>query len=140
MKPSRPARYGWDEGSTAVELALILSMLMMLMVGIMEFAVGFWRWNTMLVVVHDVGRYVMVKAGDGDSTTTCDASCAKQQLTDRLTEASSSCADPTNPSPGQMCVNAATSGNSMVLSATYGFDFLASVPFRLSASTTVPME
>ena len=137
MTRNRPVRRGWDEGATAVELALILSLLMMLMVGIIEFAVGFWRWNTMLVVVHDVGRYVMVKSGSGS---TCNEDCAKLQLVDRLTEASLSCADPANPSPGQMCVNAATSGNSMVLSATYGFDFLASVPFRLSASTTVPME
>jgi Flp pilus assembly protein TadG len=156
MTRGRPPRYGWDEGATAVELALILSLLMMLMVGIMEFAVGFWRWNTMLIVVQDVGRYVMIKSGDGISGNTCDADCAKQQLADRLTEASSTCGDPANPSAGQMCVDAiVTAGTpgdptatppvlstpaTMVLSATYGFNFLTSSPFRLTASTTVPME
>ena len=140
MTRGRRARYGWNEGATAVELAVVLSLLMMLLVGIMEFAVGFWRWNTMLIVVQDVGRYVMVKSGDGDSSTACDTDCAKQQLTDRLTEASSSCADPANPSAGQMCVNATTSGSSMILSATYGFDFLTNSPFRLTATTTVPLE
>lgn len=139
------ARRGAEEGAVAVEFAIIVSVLMLLLLGIFEFGVAFYRWNTMLLAVQQAGRYVMIQYGNSDTNTSCDTACAKQQLADILTDASSSCGDPDNPLGGQMCVDATcpsgcSTGNNMILSVTYGFNFITRVPFRLTASTTVPLE
>src|SRR5438270_11791739 len=55
----------WDEGATAVEGALIISVLIFLTFGIIEFGMALWAWNTMGLAVQDAGRYVMI------NNTTC---------------------------------------------------------------------
>jgi hypothetical protein len=56
-KASRP---GWNEGSAAVEAAITLSALLFLIFGIIEFGMAFWQWNTLLFMVEQTGRYMMV--------------------------------------------------------------------------------
>src|SRR5215472_2411640 len=84
----------WDEGATAVEAALVLSALMLLLFGIIEFGYALWQWNTMTLAVQDAGRYAMV------NNQTCSASCAETQMRNVLTTA----AVCTSPSAGQICV------------------------------------
>ena len=130
---------GWNDGATAVEAALTLSVLLLLILGIIEFAVGFWQWNTMLLATQEVGRYVMI------NNTTCNTSCAQTQLQAILTSASSSCANPASPAAGQMCVNATTgtvnSTPSMTLTASYGFSLIALAgPFTITSGIRVPLD
>lgn len=49
-----------DEGTAAVEWAIILSPLVLLLLGIMEFANAYWTWNTMELAVGEGARYAMV--------------------------------------------------------------------------------
>jgi Flp pilus assembly protein TadG len=53
-------RLGWDEGSTAVEAAITLSLLSTLIFGIFDFGMALWQWNTMQTAVLHAGRYAMV--------------------------------------------------------------------------------
>src|SRR5260370_42459304 len=63
-----------DEGATAVEAALVISLLMSLTFGIVEFGMALWNWNTMGLAVQDAGRYVMI------NNASCDTSCAVSQM------------------------------------------------------------
>lgn len=53
-------RLGSEEGATAVEAALIISTLLLLVFGAIEFGRAFWTYNTMVLAVEEAGRYVMV--------------------------------------------------------------------------------
>jgi Flp pilus assembly protein TadG len=48
------------QGATAVETAIIITALMPLIFGMVQFAQIFWTWNTMLLGIEEAGRYAMV--------------------------------------------------------------------------------
>jgi Flp pilus assembly protein TadG len=60
MSRSRPLSRGADEGSAAVEAAVVMTVLLLLLVGSLEFAQALWIYNTMLLAVEEAGRYAMV--------------------------------------------------------------------------------
>jgi len=60
MNGSGPLRHGAEEGSVAVEAGIIVSVLLMLLVGSVEFGRALWISNTMLLAVEDAARYAMV--------------------------------------------------------------------------------
>lgn len=137
-KPQR----GWDEGATAVEAALIFSVLMLLLFGVIEFGFALWQWNTMALVVQDWGRYAMIHYQ------TCNASCIQNKMqTDARLTSPSAC---TIPSAGQMCVNAATNSGTpnsgtpqtMTLEAAYNFNLLAPyIPsFTMTSQAVFPLD
>jgi Flp pilus assembly protein TadG len=123
-----------------VETALTLTALMFLILGIVQFSLLFWQWNTMLLAVSQAGRYVMVSKAPGN--TTCDTTCAKTRMQLVLTSASGSCANPATPAGGQMCVSATSTATAMTLSATYGLNLLqlTAPSIKLSTSMTVPLQ
>jgi hypothetical protein len=55
-----PRHPGSEQGATAVETALIMSALLLLIFGAMEFSVAFWTYNTMVLAIQEAGRYAMV--------------------------------------------------------------------------------
>jgi Flp pilus assembly protein TadG len=59
---------GWEEGATAVEAALVSSVLIVLIFGIIEFGMALWAWNTMGLAVQDAGRYVMINSATPPAT------------------------------------------------------------------------
>jgi len=131
----RGPKRDWDEGATAVEAALVLSALMLLLFGIIEFGYALWQWNTMTLAVQDAGRYAMV------NNQTCSASCAETQMRNVLTTA----AVCTSPSAGQICVNATTATGTtptMTLTAAYNFNLMAPfIPsFTMTSQTVVPLD
>ena len=72
-------RRGWDEGATAVETAITISLSLALVFGIFEFGMALWQANTMALAVEEAGRYVMVY------NTSCNtASCAETQMKNTL--------------------------------------------------------
>jgi Flp pilus assembly protein TadG len=122
-----------DEGTAAVEAAFIAPILFLAILGIVEFGIALWQWNTMLLAVEQAGRYVMV------NNASCDTSCAQIQMQSIL-PAASVC---TTPTAGQICVNASTSAGTpskMTLTAAYNFNFLALFgPFTITSQGTVPL-
>jgi Flp pilus assembly protein TadG len=141
LKHSKHPRRRWDAGSAAVEAALILPVLFLLIFAIIKFGVALWQWNTMLLAVEQAGRYVMV------NNASCDTTCAEDQMKTVLSSASTC----TTPAAGQICVSATcsnpatctplTSSTSMTLSANYSFDFFGLAgPFTISSQGTVPLD
>jgi Flp pilus assembly protein TadG len=122
-----------DEGTAAIEAALIAPILFLAILGIVEFGIALWQWNTMLLAVEQAGRYVMV------NNASCDTSCAQTQM-QAVLPAASVCATPT---AGQICVSASTSGgtpSTMTLTAAYNFNLLALFgPFTITSQGTVPL-
>jgi Flp pilus assembly protein TadG len=136
-----PMRRGRDEGGVVVEAALTITILLLLIIGIIQFAYAFYQWNTMALALQDVGRKVMVSY----ASTACDTTCAESAMQAILTSASASCASPSSPGAGQMCVNATTAtgrtgAGTMTLTASYGLNLLTISPFTITAATKVPLE
>jgi Flp pilus assembly protein TadG len=124
-----------NEGATAVETALVFSVLMLLLFGIIEFGYALWQWNTMMLAVEQAGRYVMI------NNASCNASCAVSQMKLVLTSASSC----TTPTAGQICVSAttspATTPPTMTLASAYNINLVALIPsFTMKTQTVVPLD
>jgi Flp pilus assembly protein TadG len=138
----KTSRRRWDEGAAAVEAALVLPVLFLLILGIIEFGTALWQWNTMLLAVEQAGRYVMVNY---NNSTNCPdlVACAENQMQAVLSGASV-CPTPMTPTSGQMCVNAATtpgSPSTMTLSAAYNFNPVAFFQaFTITSQGTVPLD
>ena len=132
---------GSEDGATAVEAALVLSLFIGVVLTIVDFGQAFFIWNTLQLVVGQTSRYVIVQNGIPGSS--CDATCAQTILQTEIPTA----AICTAPTAGQYCVNATcdpTSRSStsstpaiMTLSALYGFDFVGT--YTLTGQITVPI-
>jgi Flp pilus assembly protein TadG len=122
-----------DQGTAAIEAAFIAPILFLAILGIVEFGMALWQWNTMLLAVEQTGRYVMV------NNASCDTSCAQIQM-QAVLPAASVCATPTT---GQICVSASKSAgtpSTMTLTAAYNFNLLALFgPFTITSQGTVPL-
>src|SRR6201981_4268184 len=56
-----PSRHpGSEQGATAVETALVMSTLLLLIFGAIEFGQAFWTYNTMVLAIEEAGRYAIV--------------------------------------------------------------------------------
>lgn len=60
MRLSRPLRRGKEEGSAAIETAIVLPVLLLFVIGSVEFGRAFWTYHTMSLAVEEAGRYAMV--------------------------------------------------------------------------------
>jgi len=131
-------RRGWDEGSTAVEAAIVFSLLFTLIFGIVEFGMALWQWNTMELAVLQAGRFAMV------NNATITSATAEAQMQAVLTSASISCPLPSSPAAGSSYVCATqTAGtpSTMSLSASYGYSIIGLAgPFKVAAQATVPLD
>jgi len=123
-----------DDGAAAVEAALVLPVLFLFVLGIVQFGMALWQWNTMLLAVEQAGRYVMI------NNASCGVSCAETQMQAVLSGASVC----TTPTSGQMCVSASTTAgtpSTMTLAAAYSFNPLAFFqPFTITSQGTVPLD
>jgi Flp pilus assembly protein TadG len=136
--------FGSEEGATAVEAALVLSVFVGLVLAIVDFAQAFFTWNTLQLVVGQASRYVIIQTSipnpPGSALANCPpkgsaTSCATSALTTLLPGASSSCSGA--PASGQTCVDASCTATSCILSAQYGFKFLGL--YTLTGQITVPI-
>jgi Flp pilus assembly protein TadG len=140
--PRRNPRRGSEEGATAVEAALIISVLVFLIFGIIEFGMTLWNWNTMVLAVGDAGRYVMVKYAGGS---TCDTTCAVGQMQATLATAPGSVSTTcTTPTADQICLSASSTAgtpSTMTLTAAYGFKVIGLSPtYTLTSQATFPLQ
>jgi Flp pilus assembly protein TadG len=60
MIRSRASRRGKEEGSVAVDAAITLSALLILLLGSVQFGLTYFAWNTMLLAAEEAGRYAML--------------------------------------------------------------------------------
>jgi hypothetical protein len=134
-----------EDGATAVEAALVLSIFVGVILIIIDFGQAFFVWNALQLVVGQASRYVMVQTSipnpPGSASEECPpagsaASCAISALTTLLPDASSSCTGA--PTPGQYCVSASCTTISCSLSAFYGFNFIGT--YTLAGQITVPIS
>jgi len=149
---ARSSRYPNDQGSAAVEASIILSALLLLIVGSIEFGRALWTGNTMLLAIQEAGRFAMI-SNDPPST-----SCSAQSQTP-------SCPVPSN-TPLANCAAAlaqqvlssyqvanieisvredqTSTPATMTVCARHTFDFAAPGllpfgPFNLKSQVTVPL-
>jgi Flp pilus assembly protein TadG len=133
---------GSEGGATAVEAALVLSLVVGVVLIIIDFAQAFFIWNTLQLVVGQASRYVMVQ--NGIPGPGCDATCAENVLQTAISSANVC----TTPTAGQYCINASCNPSScspttsiptptMTLSALYGFSFVGH--YTLTGQITVPI-
>jgi Flp pilus assembly protein TadG len=133
-----------EEGATAVEAALVLSIFVFVVLTIIDFGQAFFIWNTLQLVVGQASRFVIVQTSipnpPGSALADCPpagsaTSCAKSALTTLLPGASPSCTGA--PTSGQYCVSASCTTATCSLSALYGFKFIGA--YTLAGRITVPV-
>jgi Flp pilus assembly protein TadG len=133
-----------EDGATAVEAALVLSIFVFVVLTIIDFGQAFFIWNTLQRVVGQASRYVTVQTSipnpPGSASAQCPpagsaTSCAISALTTLLPDASSSCASA--PTSGQYCISASCNTATCSLSALYGFKFIGA--YTLAGRITVPV-
>ena len=73
VRLSRPLRRGKEEGSAAIEAAIVLPVLLLAVIGSVEFGRALWTYHTMLLAVEEAGRYTMIYGESPSLLTT--ASC-----------------------------------------------------------------
>jgi hypothetical protein len=132
-------RRGWDDGSTAVEAAVVFPLLFALIFGIVEFGMALWQWNTMELAVLEAGRYAMINNAS--------PVVAEHKIQAVFPGSSISCPLPASPAAGAWYVCATkTAGapnmpNTMSLSAIYGYNIIGLAgPFNVTAQATVPLD
>ena len=138
--PRKCLRRGSEEGATAVEAAIIFSVVFVLMFGIIEFGMALWQWNTMELAVQQAGRWAMIN--NSDATLIADT---KAHMTAILPSASSSCTG--SPAANQICISASTTPavsplpSTITLTAAYGFNVIGLTPtYTLTSQATLPLD
>lgn len=134
-------RRGGEEGSVAVEMAITLSALLLLVFGAIQFALVFWNWNTMLLAAEEAGRYTMLYNPTmlGNTGITLADVCPSGAASVTLPDCAVAWADQNYGSLYDItysgdCTDA---GGDCTFTATYKFEFLNSV--SLSRSIQVPV-
>jgi Flp pilus assembly protein TadG len=152
MTDRRSSCRGWEDGSTAVEAGVIMSVLLLLIVGSVEFGRAFWTYNTMLLAVEEAGRYAMLHHAAPSSSCSpqtqasqcpilsdtplanCSAAQARQILTAyQVPDVDVSVIEDTTSSPA-----------TITICASYSFVFSAAAllpggPLSLTSRITVPV-
>jgi Flp pilus assembly protein TadG len=120
-----------DAGAAAIEMAFVLPLFLLFVLGIIEFGRAYWTLNSMQLAVDEAGRYAMVHTTSTDAQIVAAAQANLYGLNANnftLTSASQT-----------------TGGvNYKVITATYVFSFVAPgvLPFgnlNLTRQTTVPL-
>ena len=129
-------RRGWNEGATAVETAVSLLALIMVVLGIIQLGIAFYNMNTMQLVVEEAGRYAMVNYPGTNTAAACST-------------ASTGVANQANnvilksiPVVGASVTTSCVSGSPMLMTITGSFstlDLLFSIP-ALTTRITVPLS
>jgi len=129
-----PSLRAAEGGGPAVDAALIMSALLILILGIIDIGSAYWGWNTMLLAVEEAGRYAMLynptAYPNGPPSQTCSAS------TVTLTDCAVAWA---NQNGGNVfgSVSCTNTASTMTCTATYNFNFL--YPITLTRAMTFPL-
>jgi Flp pilus assembly protein TadG len=152
MQRRQPGR-GGEEGATAVETAFILSVLLAMIFGVLEFGTTLFQWNTMLLAVEQAGRYVMINNKTAQLQLTSDAKTQMKAVLTNATDCTVTNGVPVAPTAGNVCVYAKTTAgtpSTMTLEAIYAYDVIGptasliglaqSGPFTVTSQATFPLD
>ena len=144
MSQSRPLRRGKEDGSAAVEAALVLPFLLLFVLGSVEFGRALWTYHRMLLAVEEAGRYAMVYGASPSLLTS--ASCPSGTIT--LANCAVARANTYLSNYGATGVSVsssedASSPKNLTITATYTFNFITPGllpfgPINLSSQVKVP--
>ena len=139
------SRRGREEGSAAVEAAFVLPVLMLFVIGSIEFGRVLWTYHTMLLAAEEGGRYAMVY---GASPSLLTSSSCPNVATVNLVNCTKARANTylANYLGTGISVSAsedASTPPNMTISATYTFNFITPLlqrygPINLSSQVKVP--
>jgi len=142
VRLSRPLRRGKEEGSAAIEAAVVLLVLPLFLIGSVEFGRALWMGHTMLLAVEEAGRYVMVY---GESPSLLTSASCPNVATVSLANCAVAKANAYLADYGGTGVNVTSSAatSTLTIQATYTFNFIDPIllpfgPITLSNQVTVP--
>ena len=152
MNRGGPSPHRAEEGSVAVEAGITISLLLLLIIGSVEFGRAFWTYNTMLLAVEEAGRYAMVYNHDPVETCSAQSQASQCPIFSNTPLANCSAARTQQilsayqaPSIG-VSVNEDTMSSpaTITICTSYTFDFLAPQllpygPLHLTSQVTVPL-
>ena len=137
-------RRNWEEGATAVETAITISVLVTLVFGIIQFGTALWQWNTTLLAVQQAGRYAMI---NNATVTASDAQTQMQAVLPGATVCTLSGGSINPPTAGSTCVYASTAAGispaapTMSLTAVYAYTVIGLTgTFNVRSQATVPLD
>jgi Flp pilus assembly protein TadG len=146
LRLSRPLRRGREEGSAAIEAAIVLPVLLLAAIGSVEFGRGLWTYHTMLLAVEEAGRYAMVYAASPSLLTS--ASCpgaASVTLRNCATAKANAYLAAYDGATGISVASTEDSSTppNLTITATYTFNFIDPIllpfgPITLSSKVVVP--
>jgi len=110
-----------DEGSSAVEFAIIIPVLLVLILGIYEFGRLYWIQNTLQYAAEQTGRCVMAST-NGTSVTTISGTGATCPLSNNLGGLNSANVSVASNSVSQ-CTGGLSASKCQLITITYTFDF-----------------
>jgi Flp pilus assembly protein TadG len=120
-----------EKGAAAVEMAFVLPLFLLFVIGIVEFGRVYWTLNSMQLAIDEAGRFAMLNTTSSDSQIISIAQANLYGLDSSLFTVTS---------------NSQTTGGVIykVITASYTFSFVAPdvLPFGnivLSRSTSVPL-
>jgi TadE-like protein len=141
-----PSRRGGEEGSAAVEAAFILPLLLLVLIGSVEFGRAFWTYHRMLLAVEEAGRYAMVYGASPSLLTS--ASCPGVSGTVTLPNCAVARANAYLAAYGTTGITVSpsedtSSPKNLTITATHAFNFIVPNllpfgPINLSTQVKVP--
>jgi Flp pilus assembly protein TadG len=145
-----------EEGATAVEAAIVLSTFLVITLGLVQFAMTYWNYSTMLLAVDEGGRYAMVynqgpPAACGAQTQAPGCPSLTAGALENCTAAQATTVLTNYQAPNAVKVSAKRvpgSGlfpDTMIICCSYSFSFIAPAllpfgPIALIRQVTVPLD
>jgi Flp pilus assembly protein TadG len=142
-----------EEGATAVEAAIVLSTFLVITLGLVEFAMAYWNYSTMLLAVDEGGRYAMVynqgpPAPCGAQTQAPGCPLLTAGALENCTAARAQTVLTNYKAPNTVKVSAQRAAGApptMNICASYSFSFIAPTllpfgPIALKRQVTVPLD
>ena len=137
-----------EEGATSVEVAVCVGAFLLILLGVLEFAIDMWIWNSMTAAVQQGGRTAMVyyQTPTNQSTTCDDAWTGQvQSVVQSYLPGNSanytlghSCTAAASPVPRLMTITASYTVGSMSVPAATGVGIIPG--FTLTTQATVPLN
>ena len=152
MNPRRPSWRSAEEGSAAVEASVIMSVLLLVIVGSLEFGRAFWIHNTILLAVEEASRYGITY--NHAAAVTCPAQSQAANCAALSNTALANCsafrarqilaAYQAANIDVSVSEDTTTAPSTITVCASYSFDFIASQllpfgPLNLTRQVTVPV-
>jgi Flp pilus assembly protein TadG len=140
MRPSSLSRQ-WQRGAAAVELALVMVPLLLLVFGVAEFGRAIYQYNTLAKATRDAARYLSAQApGEGHAQAVClavhgNTSCTGTALAPGLTAAQVQICDAINCIASHRAVLTGSGQMNLVTVSIVGFQFVSLFDFTIFGYT-----